>query len=78
MNKIECAMQAGAVTAAEVNAMPERVRKYIQDIETMCDPQFIMQENWRLREENEALQIMYRKAADERDALLAEKGALPR
>lgn len=37
------------MTPAEVNALPERVRRYIHDLETSAS----MQENARLREEIE-------------------------
>ena len=39
----------------EINALPERVRKYIHDLETRCDPAHEVQERWALRELNEGL-----------------------
>lgn len=51
-------------TPEAINALPFPIRSYIHDLSSLCDPQFIMQENARLRDESEALQRMYRKAAD--------------
>lgn len=41
--------------ADEINALPERIRKYIHHLETDCDPQGTIRENFRLREENAVL-----------------------
>lgn len=42
------------MTAAEINALPARVRKYIHDIETICDPQGMIAEEVLLRDSIEA------------------------
>ena len=38
------------MTSEEVNALPERVRRYIHDLETNADPAGMVQENTCLRE----------------------------
>lgn len=43
------------LSADEVNALPERVRKYIMWLETNADPGHTMQDNFRLIEENAGL-----------------------
>lgn len=43
------------MTPDEVNALPERVRRYIRWLETDCDPAGTVRENFRLREENAML-----------------------
>lgn len=42
--------------SAEINALPDRVRRYIAAIETECDPAGTVRDNFRLREENAGLQ----------------------
>lgn len=44
--------------AAETNALPEHVRKYIMWLETDADPAGTIRENFRLNEENAALRIL--------------------
>ena len=44
------------MTAKEVNALPERVRNYIHDLESFADPAGLVQRNWALEEQNEYLQ----------------------
>lgn len=41
--------------AAEVNALPERVRQYVHDLETRCDPAGDVQTIASLREQRDAL-----------------------
>lgn len=41
--------------SSEINALPDRVRKYIAALETECDPSGTIRENFRLREENAGL-----------------------
>lgn len=41
----------------EINALPDRVRKYIAALETECDPAGTVRENYRLREENAGLRV---------------------
>lgn len=42
-------------TPANINALPKPVRSYIHDLGTLCDPQYIMQENVLLKDENDQL-----------------------
>jgi hypothetical protein len=44
-----------ALTADQINALPQDVRDYIHGIEALCDPAGIMQENALLRDEVTAL-----------------------
>jgi hypothetical protein len=44
-------------TAENINALPEPLRRYIHDIETNCDPQGIIRENFTLRTENKFLRM---------------------
>jgi hypothetical protein len=39
----------------EINALPPRVRKYIHDLETRCDPAHEVQERWSLKEQRDGL-----------------------
>lgn len=72
-----------AVTAAEINKLPQRVRDYIHWLETDADPQGTIRENFRLRDENKNLRVECerlstlpsRDAALEEAALLAIKAA---
>lgn len=43
-------------TADEINALPEKFRKYIHDIETRCDKTGDVQTIAQLREDRDALQ----------------------
>lgn len=43
------------MTAEEINALPDRVRSYIHDLETRADPAGDVRELFRLREENASL-----------------------
>ena len=43
--------------SAEINALPDRVRRYIAALETECDPAGTIRDNFRLREENSGLRI---------------------
>jgi hypothetical protein len=42
-------------TVANINALPEPLRRYIHDLETVCDPAGDVAELFRLRKENELL-----------------------
>lgn len=42
-------------TAEAINELPEPLRRYIHDLETLCDPAGMVRENWLLKQENEAL-----------------------
>lgn len=44
-------------TAAEINALPERMRTYIRDLETQADPAGTIRENWDLRDQRDALAL---------------------
>jgi len=59
------------MTPDEINALPERVRKYIHDLETRCDPAGEVQERWSLREQRDALVVRVRELEE---ALRAAKG----
>jgi len=48
------------MTSEEINALPSRIRKYIHDLETRCDPAGEVQERWSLREQRDALVIRVR------------------
>lgn len=39
-----------SLTAAEINALPERVRAYIAGIETLCDPAGLVRENMQMKD----------------------------
>lgn len=45
-------------TPANINALPEPVRKYIHDVETRCDPAGYVAELALLRDQNENLQAL--------------------
>lgn len=36
---------------SEINELPEPLRRYIHDLEALCDPAGLVRENWMLREE---------------------------
>jgi len=44
-------------TSEHINALPEKLRKFIHDLETKCDPAGIVRENALLKDENEGLRI---------------------
>lgn len=48
------------MTSDEINALPERVRRFIHDLETRCDPAGEVQERWSLREQRDGLVIRVR------------------
>lgn len=50
------------MTAAEINALPEKARNYIHQLATNADPAGMVRENMQLRDVNEGLQLMYRRA----------------
>ena len=59
--------------ADEVNALPERLRKYIAHLETDADPAGALRDNFRLVEENKMLRaecsrLAHRHAAREEAA----------
>lgn len=43
------------VTAQEINALPDKIRRYIHDLETRCDPAGEVRERALLKDENEQL-----------------------
>lgn len=57
-----------ALTPAEVNALPERARRYVMWLETNADPAGTVQDNFRLTEENAALRAL---VAEQRQADVA-------
>lgn len=42
-------------TADNINALPDPIKRYIHDLETNCDPQYIIRENILTKGENNAL-----------------------
>ena len=52
------------MSAAEVNTLPAHVRSYIHQLASLCDPAGLVRENVQLLDTNNALQKMYRRAAD--------------
>lgn len=46
------------LTAAEINLLPDRIRSYIHDLETQCDPAGMVRENILVREENRMLRAL--------------------
>lgn len=43
------------IASEVINALPQQARDYIAALETECDPQGTIRENFRLREENAGL-----------------------
>lgn len=43
------------MTSDEINALPERVRKYVHDLVTRYEPAGEVQERWSLREQRDGL-----------------------
>lgn len=43
-------------TPESINALPKPVRKYIAELETMCDPQYLIQELILTRDANQQLE----------------------
>lgn len=68
-----------ALPPAEVNALPEHVRKYIMWLETDADPAGTIRENFRLNEENKALRVLVSKQAEREEPvdMTAEDAACP-
>ena len=54
------------MNAEEINALPERLRKYVSALETECDPAGTIRENFRLREENATLRFECERLSRER------------
>ena len=54
------------MNAEEINALPERLRKYVHALETECDPAGTIRENFRLREENATLRFECERLSRER------------
>lgn len=48
------------MTSEEVSKLPEKVREYIHDLETLCDPAGLVRENALLKNENEMLRAKLR------------------
>ena len=53
-------------TSAEINALPERWRKFICDLETLCDPAGMVQEIGALKDQVAQLTASRRKAMNEK------------
>lgn len=51
-----------ALTADEVNTLPEKVRRYVMWLETNADPAHATQQNFRLTVENEGLRQLIAEA----------------
>ncbi len=49
-------------TAANINALPEPIFKYVAGLETIADPQYIIRENTLLRDENDQLRAYIKEA----------------
>lgn len=47
-----------APTSAEINALPEHIRWYVMELETMADPSGMIRRNMRLEHDNAALQVL--------------------
>lgn len=62
---------AAPILAAEVNALPGRVRRYVHDLETRCDPTGDIQSIASLTEQRDALLAARVDLIDDRDALAA-------
>lgn len=66
-------------TAANINALPEPIRRYIHDVETRCDPTGLVQENTVLKDSMAALakrvEELEGMVADAVNAPAAAKGA---
>jgi len=45
-------------TAANINALPLPLRRFIHDLETMADPAGLVQENYELRAQVKAVKAM--------------------
>ena len=45
-------------TAANINALPLPLRRFIHDLETMADPAGLVQENYELRAQVKAVEAM--------------------
>lgn len=52
-------------TAAAINALPDPLRRYIHDLETMADPAGLVQENYELRLQVRAVEAMVERLRDE-------------
>lgn len=59
--------QPPLMTATEINELPPKAREYIHQLVANADPAGMVRENMQLLDTNKGLQVMYRKAADERD-----------
>ena len=69
--------QPQPVSADEINALPDKIRRYIHDLETEADPAGTIRQNILVREENKMLRkhiatehSAYAELAAERDALI--------
>ena len=45
-------------TAEQINALPERIRNYIHELESNCDPAGIIAENTLVKDQNEMLALI--------------------
>lgn len=59
--------------AQNINSLPEPLRRYIHDLETVCDPAGDVAERFRLREESKLL----RRECERLAALAGEDPRLP-
>lgn len=48
-------------TADSINALPEPLRRFIHDLETMADPAGLVQENYELKAQVRAVEAMVEK-----------------
>jgi len=60
------------MTPDEINALPERVRQYIHDLETNADPAGTIQENALLKDQTRELDAVIARLKKERDMFKAQ------
>jgi RNase P subunit RPR2 len=46
------------ITTEDINALPDNIRRFIMELETMADPSGMVRNNMRLEHENKALLIL--------------------
>lgn len=73
--RLAAAPQGWKPTPENINALPEPIRQYVMELETLCDPAGIVRENMLLKDCNRGLQLMYRKAADAAPAASSPEAA---
>ena len=57
----------GKITSDEINALPEHVRRYVRDLETICDPAGMVQEIAALRDQVRALTLRLNAGIEKRE-----------